>query len=128
MVRLLLFLFLLSNVYSSYPTSDYNFVRNGNKCEPAGPEPIPAGVCTGDPKQTYMGSSGFRKIPGNTCEGGKKLDDKVSKSCSKAQPQEGEIIHRTQFFKAPILQYAYFKDSTVSSSLSSLSHVCLSRN
>ncbi|KAJ2911663.1 hypothetical protein MD484_g8748, partial [Candolleomyces efflorescens] len=91
---------------------DYNFVRNGNKCEPAGPEPIPAGVCTGDPKQTYMGSSGFRKIPGNTCEGGKKLDGKVSKSCSKAQPQEGEVMHQTFLFKAPILQYAYFRDST----------------
>lgn len=61
--------------------SDYNFVRNGDTCEPAGPEPIPAGVCS-DPDQTYTGSSGWRKIPGNNCEGGLKKDEKVQKKCS----------------------------------------------
>lgn len=29
-----------------------------------------------------MGSSGYRKIPGNTCEGGVKKDEKVQKKCS----------------------------------------------
>ena len=61
--------------------SDYNFVRNGNDCVPVGPEPIEAGVCT-DPDQTYKGSSGFRKVPGNTCQGGVRKDDKVDKKCS----------------------------------------------
>jgi len=57
----------------------------GGKCEPAGPEPIPAGVCTGNPDQTYQGSSGYRKIPGNTCTGGVKKDEKVDKKCSQGQ-------------------------------------------
>jgi len=61
--------------------SDYNFVRHGDDCVPVGPEPIEAGVCT-DSDQTYKGSSGFRKIPGNTCQGGVKKDEKVDKKCA----------------------------------------------
>ncbi|KAJ3714865.1 vacuolar protein sorting/targeting protein 10 [Lentinula guzmanii] len=73
---------------------DFNFVRDGNDCVPVGPEPIPAGVCR-LPSQKYMGSSGWRKIPGNTCTGGRK-DQKVEKDCLKwSQPKEGEIIHQT---------------------------------
>jgi hypothetical protein len=63
------------------PTSDYNFVRNGAQCDPVGPEPIPAGVCN-SPDQMYKGSSGWRKIPGNTCQGGLSRDDKIDKKCS----------------------------------------------
>ena len=65
--------------------SDYNFIRNGDKCIPAGPEPVPPNVCTGnDPDEMYYGSSGFRLIPGNTCdkERGVKKDDPVQKPCS----------------------------------------------
>ncbi|KAG6810837.1 hypothetical protein H0H92_010132 [Tricholoma furcatifolium] len=43
---------------------DYNFVRSGQDCVPVGPEPIAAGVCNGDPNQTYLGSSGYRKVVG----------------------------------------------------------------
>ncbi|KAF9497875.1 vacuolar protein sorting/targeting protein 10 [Pleurotus eryngii] len=93
---------------------DYNYIRNGDTCEPAGPEPIPAGVCTtGDPDQTYWGSSGWTKIPGNTCVGGSKKDEKVEKKCAQAQPPEGDITHQTFEFPAAIVQHAYFKDSTV---------------
>ncbi|KAF9457576.1 Oligoxyloglucan reducing end-specific cellobiohydrolase [Collybia nuda] len=92
---------------------DYNYIRNGAECVPVGPEPIPAGVCSpNDPVQTYQGSSGFRKIPGNTCKGGVELDKPVEKKCSQAQPQEGDIIHQTFEFKSLIVQHAYFKDST----------------
>ena len=69
--------------------SDYNFIRQGDKCVPAGPEPIPAGVCLpDDTKQTFLGSSGFRLIPGNTCDKskGKIKDQKVEKPCSKGMP------------------------------------------
>ncbi|KAF8343716.1 hypothetical protein F5887DRAFT_886480 [Amanita rubescens] len=52
---------------------DYNFIRQNNDCVPAGPERIPANVCS-DPDQMYLGSSGYRKIPGNTCEGGVQKD------------------------------------------------------
>lgn len=63
--------------------SDYNFVRHGNECIPVGPEPIEAGVCS-NPEHTYMGSSGYRLIPGNTCDRtrGSQKDEKVSKKCS----------------------------------------------
>jgi Sortilin, neurotensin receptor 3, C-terminal len=66
--------------------SDYNFVRSGNDCVPVGPERIPAGVCTGAPDQMYQGSSGWRKIPGNTCVGGLTKDAKVDKKCSQGTP------------------------------------------
>ncbi|TFK37398.1 vacuolar protein sorting/targeting protein 10 [Crucibulum laeve] len=90
---------------------DYNFVRNGKECIAVGPEPIPAGVCTGTPDQTYEGSSGYRKIPGNTCKGGVTKDEKIEKPCSQAQPAEGEIIHKISEFPSQIVQHAYFKDS-----------------
>lgn len=69
---------------SLYFLSDFNFVKQGDKCVPVGPEPIPAGVCK-DPDGHYMGSSGFRRIPGNTCEGGKRKDEKVQKPCSSGE-------------------------------------------
>ena len=75
-------------------TSDYNFVRQGDRCIPAGPEPIPAGICKADnPQATYLGSSGYRRIPGNTCnrDSGVKKDEPVEKPCS-----AGEQIHTFQ--------------------------------
>ncbi|GJE98598.1 vacuolar protein sorting/targeting protein [Phanerochaete sordida] len=93
---------------------DYNFVKQGEKCVPAGPEPIPAGVCgANDSKQTFMGSSGYRRIPGNTCdaEKGLKKDTPVEKPCSAAQPAEGMVIHQIFPFPAPMQQYSYFQDS-----------------
>jgi hypothetical protein len=125
-----------------YTCSDFNYVRSGNDCVPVGPEPIPAGMCPPGGKDTYMGSSGWRKIPGNTCTGGTK-DEKVEKKCSQGQPAEGEVIHQTvrllfahfefalikqlQFeFQSAIVQHAYFKESTVSTltESSTKSHFC----
>ncbi|KAI0653007.1 Oligoxyloglucan reducing end-specific cellobiohydrolase [Cubamyces menziesii] len=93
---------------------DYNYIRDGNTCVPAGPEPIPPNVCV-DPDKTYFGSSGYRKIPGNTCDSdsGIEKDKKVEKPCSDAQPAEGQIIHQTFDFPSAIVQYAYFRSSTV---------------
>ena len=65
--------------------SDYNFIRNGDQCVPAGPEPVPPNVCAGnDPDETYYGSSGYRLIPGNTCDKGRglKKDEPLKKPCS----------------------------------------------
>jgi hypothetical protein len=75
----------LSRVLTVSLHSDYNYVRNGNECVPVGPEPIKSGVCeTGNPDQTYLGSSGFRLVPGNTCNQatGVKKDAPISKKCS----------------------------------------------
>ncbi|KAF8489994.1 Oligoxyloglucan reducing end-specific cellobiohydrolase [Russula emetica] len=92
---------------------DYNYVRHNDQCEPVGPEPIPAGVCK-DRDQTYRGSSGYRIIPGNTCDRnrGVKKDELVQKKCSQAQPEEGNVIHQIFEFPAPVVQQAYFKEST----------------
>ena len=63
--------------------SDFNFVRQSGNCVAVGPEPVPAGTCNADdPNQMYQGSSGWRKVPGNTCVGGIKKDEKVDKKCS----------------------------------------------
>ncbi|OBZ73619.1 Vacuolar protein sorting/targeting protein 10 [Grifola frondosa] len=96
---------------------DYNFVRQGDKCVPAGPEPIPAGVCrAGDAKQTYMGSSGFRRFPAIRAIGtAVKRRIRLRRSHVPrriAQPEEGEITHQTFEFRAGIAQFAYFKEST----------------
>ncbi|KAG8905227.1 vacuolar protein sorting/targeting protein PEP1 [Tulasnella sp. 403] len=92
---------------------DYNFVRQGDKCVSVGPEHIPAGVCAHDRKGTYLGSSGYRLIPGNTCRrpsSGAK-DEKVQKDCAKAQPPEGMATHQTFQFPGSMLQFQYFRDS-----------------
>jgi hypothetical protein len=66
--------------------SDYNYVNHNGQCVPVGPEPIPAGVCK-DPDQVYKGSSGYRLIPGNTCDRkkGVKKDKPVEKKCSQGE-------------------------------------------
>jgi hypothetical protein len=98
--------------------SDYNFVRtNDGKCEPRGPEPVPEGVCKdGDKDETFMGSSGYRLIPGNTCDKSKgpKLDEPVKKSCSQAAPPEGKVRHQIFKFQSVVVQQEYFKKSQVS--------------
>jgi hypothetical protein len=92
--------------------SDYNFVLQDGHCVAVGPEPISAGVCEGS-RTTFLGSSGYRKIPGDTCTKGLQKDKKVEKDCSKgmwrfhlhqvislvkcvfeAEPHEGQVIHQ----------------------------------
>ncbi|KAH6903602.1 vacuolar protein sorting/targeting protein 10 [Coprinopsis sp. MPI-PUGE-AT-0042] len=90
---------------------DYNYVRNGEKCEPVGLEPAPPNSCN-EKTDTYMGSSGFRKVPGNTCKGGLDMDEPVEKSCDRAKPAEGTVVHQKFNFKSPIVQFAYFKGSS----------------
>jgi hypothetical protein len=63
--------------------SDYNYVPDGNECTLAGPESIPAGQCLNEGDR-FWGSSGYRKIPGNTCDSSKGLqkDKLTEKDCS----------------------------------------------
>ncbi|KAF8798604.1 vacuolar protein sorting/targeting protein 10 [Phlegmacium glaucopus] len=102
---------------------DFNFIRQGSDCVPVGPEPIPAGICNPEtPDQMYKGSSGWRKVPGNTCEGGIQKDEKVDKKCSNAQPPEGNVVHQTFQFQTEVVQHAYFKeDKTILVRLSDFS-------
>lgn len=94
---------------------DYNFVRSGDKCVPSGLERIPSTMCTtGRPDETYMGSSGYRLIAGDKCDKSKgvRKDEPVSKSCSQAQPSEGEITSQIHEFTAEIVQYRFFRESS----------------
>ncbi|KAF8174213.1 vacuolar protein sorting/targeting protein 10 [Pholiota molesta] len=92
---------------------DFGFVRVGDKCDLVGLEPVPPGVCReAQADATYEGSSGYRKISGDTCVGGVEKDKPVQRKCAQAQPPPGEIAHVLYNFPAAIVQYAYFKDSS----------------
>ena len=59
--------------------SDRNFAWDGRACVATAPEAIPPGMCT-SADDVYMGSSGYKKVPGNACVGGSK-DEPVQKPC-----------------------------------------------
>jgi Sortilin, neurotensin receptor 3, C-terminal len=63
--------------------SDYNYVPYGDDCTLAGPETIPLGQCLNEGDR-FWGSSGYRRIPGNTCDSSKGLqkDKPIEKDCS----------------------------------------------
>ncbi|KAF8169150.1 Oligoxyloglucan reducing end-specific cellobiohydrolase [Mycena galopus ATCC 62051] len=89
---------------------DQNFAWDGHACVPVAPEAIPPGMCT-SADDVYMGSSGYRKVPGNTCTGGSK-DAQVQKSCQPVQPEDGAIHHQTFEFPSRIVQHQCFENST----------------
>ncbi|KAK6977042.1 Sortilin, partial [Favolaschia claudopus] len=89
---------------------EHNFRLDGPTCVAALPEPIPSGMCK-SVEETYMGSSGYRKIPGNTCTGGSK-DAPVQKSCQQEEPNDGAVVHRTFEFPSKIIQREYVENST----------------
>ncbi|KAL2129669.1 hypothetical protein VTI74DRAFT_7483 [Chaetomium olivicolor] len=65
---------------------DFNFEREDGKCVAKGPIIPPEGVCRdAKPDDTFKGTSGYRKIPGNTCKPTKEMDEKykdVDRKCS----------------------------------------------
>jgi hypothetical protein len=84
---------------------DYNFVRDGKDCVTKVPISPPDGSCK-KPDDKFMGPSGWRLIPGNTCnrKSGKQKDDKVERECSDAGkpgnlPASGEVVSNQQVFK-----------------------------
>ncbi|KAI0110034.1 Oligoxyloglucan reducing end-specific cellobiohydrolase [Daldinia grandis] len=67
---------------------DFNFVRDGDECKPVGLITLPEGACkTDDPNEKFMGSSGWRLIPGNVCKrpGGDQKDKQKEWKCSEAK-------------------------------------------
>ncbi|EEH39288.1 signal sequence binding protein [Paracoccidioides lutzii Pb01] len=84
---------------------DFNFIRStdGKSCVPARNLPVPEGACK-KPDDKYMGSSGFRLIPGNACirEGGVELDKQIERVCTDTLtvPVSGEIAVQKTFFTA----------------------------
>lgn len=77
--------------------SDYNFAPDGTgHCVPVGPETIPPGQCLRDGDK-FKGSSGYRLIPGNTCDvkRGIKKDALEEKPCSAGKETPGLVSHQT---------------------------------
>ncbi|GBB91648.1 hypothetical protein RclHR1_01900013 [Rhizophagus clarus] len=97
---------------------DFNYIldEDKEKCIPLLPERIPEGECKD--KDTYEGSSGYRKIPENECDPDKpnsiRLDEPKTKKCSEGRPGPplyGEVLHRTANFG--VNNYFYFPESTI---------------
>ena len=99
---------------------DYNFRQSedGKKCEPAGVLAKPENVCK-DGDKTFMGSSGFRLIPGDVCDpkDGPDLDKEVERDCDQTKEPlvSGEISHEATSFKADhFLESFYFERTETS--------------
>ncbi|CAM1506821.1 Fc.00g064620.m01.CDS01 [Cosmosporella sp. VM-42] len=91
---------------------DYNFQRDSEDhkvCKQVGRIPAPKGACKADGDGKFMGSSGWRLIPGNTCKRtkGEQKDDEAEKKCSDDAsspeiPGSGEISHKPYVFEAKL--------------------------
>lgn len=90
---------------------DFNYVLADGECVSKGLETVPAGSCTRE-GQTYMGSSGYRKIPGDTCKGGLEKDKPVRKDCSLARPEDGKASHVVHSFESLVVNQQYFGQGT----------------
>ncbi|KAI7818042.1 hypothetical protein BC939DRAFT_464145 [Gamsiella multidivaricata] len=93
---------------------DYNFVLKDGQCVQEGKEAMPDGSCKKE-GDTYLGSSGYRKIPGNNCdsEKGMKKDEPVTKKCT-AETIPTDITHSVTKFDSPMLgSFHYFLKSSV---------------
>ncbi|MBW0519773.1 hypothetical protein O181_059488 [Austropuccinia psidii MF-1] len=109
---------------------DYNYSPDNNGlCILAGPERIPAGQCA-NPADKFMGSSGYRLIPGNTCDriNGLKKDEPQEKSCAEGQAAPGQVTHQRFQFKGLVLEQAYFDQSDSILAFTSENQVWQSKN
>lgn len=90
---------------------DYNFKLEDGKCKRIGRIVPPDGACSGD-KKIFMGTSGYRLIPGNDCEGGEDLAKEEEHQCddSAAPPASGEISNgMTKFGADKVMEYYYLE-------------------
>ncbi|KAI5302445.1 vacuolar protein sorting/targeting protein PEP1, partial [Ascosphaera atra] len=100
---------------------DFNFVRSedGKECIPAASLKVPSGQCKKDDDK-YMGPSGYRLIPGNTCDrkGGRELDKEVERSCKETtgRPSNTDIKATKQFFSTDRLPNYFYLERGASSS------------
>ncbi|KAL8783447.1 MAG: hypothetical protein Q9195_009389 [Heterodermia aff. obscurata] len=99
---------------------DYNFRKSedGEKCEPTSVLAKPENVCK-DGDKTFMGSSGFRLIPGDKCDpkGGLDLDKEIERPCNQTQEPSvsGEISHEATSFKADRFHESFYFERTETS-------------
>ncbi|KAL8839972.1 MAG: hypothetical protein Q9170_001514 [Blastenia crenularia] len=101
---------------------DYNFIRSedGKECIRDGPLPDPKGACK-DGEKKYKASSGYRKIPGNGCEGGLDLEEEKERDCDDTLKPiiSGEISTERTEFPAKSFRGYYYLERAESSSESS---------
>ena len=92
---------------------DFNFLPSGSgkskTCEPARGLTAPKGECRSE-QDTYMGSSGWRKMPGNACKGKTKKDDAMERPCSevKGPAASGKITAQTTTFSGKDFREHYY--------------------
>jgi hypothetical protein len=92
---------------------DFNFEPQGvgkdKKCEPATALTPPEGECEGD-EEEYEGSSGWRKIPGNQCEGKTDKDKTIKRPCSETKKpvKSGKITNELTRFKGQFFRDYYY--------------------
>lgn len=98
---------------------DFNFERSPDRkqCIPAGPLPIPEAACK-NPTDSFLGSSGWRLIPGNECKGGATLDQEVKRPCSDTivKPPSGQVSSEKTLFKADRFKEWYYLERATTSS------------
>ncbi|KAM3077434.1 vacuolar protein sorting/targeting protein PEP1 [Clarireedia jacksonii] len=101
---------------------DYNFVRSddGKDCVQKGALVVPPDACKAfGPDDTFLGSSGWRLIPGNTCErvGGEQKDDPIKRKCSTAvgAPASGKGNSTETSFRGGQFVDKYYRERTGSS-------------
>ena len=102
---------------------DFNFKpeweNEKKKCVPATKLAIPEGACAGG-DETFKGTAGFRKIPGNQCYDGEALDEaKVDRPCKQSGQgprPDGELdIEITDFTGDGFGQKVYLERSDAAS-------------
>lgn len=91
---------------------DYNYAPDNGLCVLSAPETIPAGQCV-NPTDKFLGSSGYRLIPGNTCDraSGLKKDERKYKDCSEGNAAPGQVTHQRFQFPGLVLEHNYFGES-----------------
>lgn len=94
---------------------DYNFQRDpedSSVCKNVGPIAVPDGECKNGAK-IFMGSSGWRLIPGNTCKRtkGEQKDKEVERKCGEGEsapsqpPANGDISSKKVDFDAKLQDF-----------------------
>ena len=89
---------------------------DAQRCVTQGLVKIPDGLCK-DGDEKYMGSSGYRLIPGNTCvrKGGEELDKPVERDCDAkggVKPPSGKVESEITIFKGDkFMEYYYLERS-----------------
>ena len=98
---------------------DFNFIRSEDRktCEPATTLSVPEGECK-DPSDTYKGSSGFRKIPGNDCRHGIDMTEEIDRSCKDTikAPSSGKVSHKSTPFKGNNFREYFYLERSESNS------------